>query len=829
MADNSKQIEANIKALTESNKLSKESADYYKKIAESISKSGGTLAEWQRLQRSVNDELDKTSESLSYIATAFKESVQELQKGNVAIKLQSSSLNKLSNIARDLRDIRAGEKEFTDKTLKNLQSKAKTEKSNLIIARNLLKLQGKSTKAIESQINDTNLLLSSYQEIEDVNNKTNKQFGITSGLIKGIGSVLKKAGLGDLSTSINDASMETSMLAQKAAQLKKPFSANAQFAKSLYSNISSSVTPLKIFEVTVGLIVKAFTGLDKLTGDTAKNLGISYKQSQSLNKEFTALASSTENIFMTTKNLNESFGQLSDRFSVTEGFSNEMLSSQLELTKQAGYQVESANEIAKLSLLTGDSQKDIAANALGTAVQFNAQNKLALNEKKLLEGISKTSSAIQLSLGNSTKELIVASATAKKYGLELSKVDDIAGSLLDFESSISAEMEAELLTGKELNLEKARTAALNNEFATVAEEIAKQVGNTAGFTRMNRIQQEALAKSVGMTREDLAKSLQDREVLAKLGTNATTAEEAYNKLLKEGLSQEEIAKKLGDDKLFAQLQANSTQEKFNQSLEKAQEIFVNIASILSPIITAIGAGVAYMANMGTGAKLLLGTLVAIKAVMIASNVLRSYAASIEAKQTAEKVVQLGLGESILTILGLQNIQATLKNAKEKAGNVIKGIGLAIENLKLGSIIAQGFGIVKNIAKDTVLLGIKVAQAAASLLGVSAATLGVGTVIALAAAAAGIAYLNSVTTADDMVSPSGYGDRVLSTPKGSIALNDKDTLVAGTNLGQGGGGTDMSTTNALLEQLISLVRTEGTVYLDATKVGTAMSLSNYKMQ
>ena len=81
----------------------------------------------------------------------------------------------------------------------------------------------------------------------------------------------------------------------------------------------------------------------------------------------------------------------------------------------------------------------------------------------------------------------------------------------------------------------------------------------------------------------------------------------------------------------------------------------------------------------------------------------------------------------------------------------------------------------------------------------------------------------------MVSPSGYGDRILSTPKGSIALNDKDTLVAGTNLGQGGGGTDMSTTNALLEQLISLVRTEGTVYLDATKVGTAMSLSNYKMQ
>ena len=57
------------------------------------------------------------------------------------------------------------------------------------------------------------------------------------------------------------------------------------------------------------------------------------------------------------------------------------------------------------------------------------------------------------------------------------------------------------------------------------------------------------------------------------------------------------------------------------------------------------------------------------------------------------------------------------------------------------------------------------------------------------------------TMDDGVIPAGYGDRIVSTPKGSIALNNQDTLVAGTNLGQGGGGTDMSETNKLLAQLV----------------------------
>ena len=735
MADDLNKIKKQVAELLKSNKLTKESSDYYKQISASLDKSGATLGSWQRTLRSINDELDTTSDNLSYIATAFKESVQELQKGNVAINQQKSSLNKLSNIARDLRDIRQGEKEFTTDTLKKLQEKAKTEKSNLEIARNLLISQGKSTQAIESQINDANLLLKEYKNIEDVNNKINKEFGISSGLVKGLGAALKKAGFGDFSSSINEASMATSMMGQKAAQLGKPFNANATFAKNLTSNLSKSITPLKIFEVTVGLIVKSFMALDKMTGDLAKNLGISYNQSRNLNKEFTSISQNSDNIFITTKNLNESYGQLADRFSVTAGFSNETLKTQLELTKQAGYQADSAAELAKLSLLTGESTDDILTNALGTAAAFNGQNKLALNEKKIVEDIAKSSSSIQLSMGNSTTELVKAAINAKKFGMELSQVDALASSLLDFESSISNELEAEVLLGKNINLEKARQAALNNDLATVAEEIAKQAGSAAEFTAMNRIQQEALAKAVGLSRDDLAKSLQEREALAKLGTDATTSQEAYNKLLSQGLSQEQIAAQLGDEKLADQLQANNIQERFNQSIQKAQEIFVNIASVISPFISGLATGIEYVA------------------------------------------VMINKFQTLLKIIG--GIYATNKLIN---------------------------GVVKNIAKEGVLLGIKVAQAAAALVGVSASTLGIGTVVALAAAAAGIAYLNSMTKADDLMSEgtggSGYGGRVLLAGKDAFALNNSDTVLAGTNLGQGGGGgTDMSETNKLLEKIL----------------------------
>ena len=805
MADGLDKIKKQVAELLKSNKLTKESSDYYKQISASLDKSGATLGSWQRTLRSINDELDTTSDNLSYIATAFKESVQELQKGNVAINQQKSSLNKLSNIARDLRDIRQGEKEFTTDTLKKLQEKAKTEKSNLEIARNLLISQGKSTKAIESQINDANLLLEEYKNIEDVNNKINKEFGISSGLVKGLGAALKKAGFGDFSSSINEASMATSMMGQKAAQLGKPFNANATFAKNLTSNLSKSITPLKIFEVTVGLIVKSFMALDKMTGDLAKNLGISYNQSRNLNKEFTSISQNSDNIFVTTKNLNESYGQLADRFSVTAGFSNETLKTQLELTKQAGYQADSAAELAKLSLLTGESTDDILTNALGTAAAFNGQNKLALNEKKIVEDIAKSSSSIQLSMGNSTTELVKAAINAKKFGMELSQVDALASSLLDFESSISNELEAEVLLGKNINLEKARQAALNNDLATVAEEIAKQAGSAAEFTAMNRIQQEALAKAVGLSRDDLAKSLQEREALAKLGTDATTSQEAYNKLLSQGLSQEQIAAQLGDEKLADQLQANNIQERFNQSIQKAQEIFVNIASAISPFISGLATGIEYVAVMINKFQTLLKIIGGIYATNKLINGLSLISAGIQERRNLAKSLELGLGGQILAVMGLQNAAMEYKLAREKGSNVLSAIGVALEQTKLGAIVAQGFGVVKNIAKEGVLLGIKVAQAAASLVTVSASTLGIGTIAVLAAAAAGIAYLNSATKADDLMSEgtggSGYGGRVLLAGKDAFALNNSDTLVAGTNLGQGGEGTNMSETNKLLAQLV----------------------------
>ena len=133
--------------------------------------------------------------------------------------------------------------------------------------------------------------------------------------------------------------------------------------------------------------------------------------------------------------------------------------------------------------------------------------------------------------------------------MELSQVAKSADSLLNFEQSIEKELEAELLTGKQLNLEQARLAALTGDQVTLAKELARNVGSYSEFTKMNALQQDALAKATGMTTDELEKQLFTQET-----QNMNAAE----------------LRAMGKDELANELERTTNMEKFAQLMEKLQ-------------------------------------------------------------------------------------------------------------------------------------------------------------------------------------------------------------------------------------------------------------------
>jgi hypothetical protein len=149
-----------------------------------------------------------------------------------------------------------------------------------------------------------------------------------------------------------------------------------------------------------------------------------------------------------------------------------------------------------------------------------------------------------------------------------------------------------------------------------------------------------------------------------------------------------------------------------------------------------------------------------------------------------------------------------------------------EEMSLGRRILMGI-------RDAVVAGVK---AVAQITGMSAATLGAAAGIALAAGAAAAVYFGSQESKmnDGAQGPVGGGySRTMYGPEGSISFNDKDTIVAGTNLGGSGGNSGGGNSSAELGRIASLLEQllnkEGGVYIDGNKVGGTIALTNYQQQ
>lgn len=754
-------------------------------------------------QRDFNSEIDVS-------ITSFNEVLNSLRKSSNSIAQSKKSLGSLNSIAQKLSDTQKGYTKLSLKDIENLKEKAKIEESRLSSAqknlskeieeetrqKSILETQkkqlgsqfnqqkelDKTTKQLKflensftqvsDLINGNNAGLDSLntelQEAENHAKKVSANMGLGGAAIDSMSTALDKLGLGKLSQTLglDEAKKVMEDMAETNAlggTIKKTGVLKAGIKSIGKSFIKNITDPAAILSFTIKQLFDALKLSDKGAGDLAKGFNMSYGEANATRQELSQMAALSGDVALNTKALQESLIAVGNSLGSNASLNEKDLKTFTKLREQAGYTNDELVGIQKLSLVNGKSLEDNTKEILGGAEAYASQKGLMLNEKQILRDISKASNSIKLSLGGSADELAKAAVEARAVGLNLEQVDKIADSLLQFESSITAELEAEMLLGRDINLEKARQLALNNDLAGAAKEIASQVGTAAEFGKMNRIQQEALAKAVGMQKDELASMLMDQEALTKLsGVEGKNAKEKFNNLVKE-VGMEEAKKRLGDDQLASQFEQQSVQERFQQGIMKLQELFIQLAEPVLAIISPFADLVGFL-------------LPAINALLQPIfYVLEAVSGVLTGNFEKLSGFQVVLG-GIVTTLGV--FYATFKG--------IKAVQEAIVFLKSKENVQTLAGIALSIKKKAIDMG----GAAISIIGGAFKSLSpipiVGAVLAAAAAASGIAYLASQSKkGNDVLSPgkgtSGYGDRTLLGPEGAIQLNNKDTVIAGTDL------------------------------------------------
>lgn len=340
-----------------------------------------------------------------------------------------------------------------------------------------------------------------------------------------------------------------------------------------------------------------------------RELGVSYEGAFELRNELASAALESEKLFITSEDLAIAFGKLSQQTGLLADFGGETLVTFSTLTDQLGLSAEEAGKLTLLSRIQGKNTEDILSNTVDTVSSLINQNGVAINVKGVLSDVANVSDAIAVSLGKNPVLIAEAATEARLFGSNLEQVDKIAGSLLNFESSIAAELQAEVLTGRELNLEKARSLALNNDLAGLSKELADNAAITEAFATGNRIQQEAAAAALGMSRDELAK---------------IALQQDYN-----NMSAEQFKSAYGDV-TYESLQAQSASEKFASALEKIEGIIGDISIIFAPIVDGFSRLITYIAESKAGLTILatiFGALAALSVGKAIADTISSFASS----------------------------------------------------------------------------------------------------------------------------------------------------------------------------------------------------------
>ena len=105
-----------------------------------------------------------------------------------------------------------------------------------------------------------------------------------------------------------------------------------------------------------------------------------------------------------------------------------------------------------------------------------------------------------------------AAVEAAKVGASLTGILSAADGLLKLESSISAQFEAQVLTGKQINLERARQLALDGDIAGLTTEIQSVVGQVGDIQSLNVIQRQSVADAIGISVQDLLRISRGEQV-----------------------------------------------------------------------------------------------------------------------------------------------------------------------------------------------------------------------------------------------------------------------------------------------------------------------------
>ena len=405
----------------------------------------------------------------------------------------------------------------------------------------------------------------------------NQQLGLTDNLVQGLSEI---PGIG----AFVDAEEATAAMEESIRGGGTAFLGLLGYAKEMAKENMVDIGMIfaaKSLKGTFQSLKESIIEISELQTQFSNDLGLSNKDARQMRANVAAMANETGRVSINSKDTQAAFSTLNEQFgTAATTLRNDIVQETAILMKLTDMSAEAAGRFAMQANVTGQSMTKIKEEARASVIAGEQERGVRVNINKVLDEAGKITGVIAANMGYNIQAIAKSITVAKQFGMTLQDLAGISSNLLDFQSSIDAELQAELFTGKQLNLEKARLASLTGDYETLTKEIMNNVGSELEFAEMNVLAKEKMAAALGMNVDQMSDLVFKNKNLAEL---AKEAEERGNTELAQSLEKRHLA------------------DQMNDATEKLHMLFVDLMNGPLGVVADIMASIASNAGMAAAA------------------------------------------------------------------------------------------------------------------------------------------------------------------------------------------------------------------------------------
>ena len=465
-----------IKHLARLKEIQKELLDTneaYQKGIESISKMGDGVASLSSVYSELKDNVAKSAETQTKISNSMAE---QINRGDAIsernIRAQAVAQDIMSNYR---------EQQSLAVELAQLDESQVTEKAKIL-----------------DELGIYNQLLQEQLGTLDKRTAVGKEFmSINSELSQTTGEMVDKA-------------KELSSLSAEQKQTLEDQAAVADTINEKFRSLEESI--VSILSRPTALIGGIVAGLGKVIsalGETTREMGGFVGGLTGAVGQVTLLKTVFPQALDSAKGLSSEFGGLNDL-----SFKTQLNTNLMAMNMGIGGQ-EAASLVGNFARLNGGSI-ETAQNLAASTKELAKAN--GLMPSQVMADVAGSAEAFAQYGKEGGKNIGEAAVAAGKLGTNMSTLTGITDNLLDFETSITKELELGAMLGKNINLTKARQLAYEGQIGASVKEALNQMGGIDAFNRMDVFQKRQAAAALGISVAELQKMSSNMDKLNDDGT-----------------------------------------------------------------------------------------------------------------------------------------------------------------------------------------------------------------------------------------------------------------------------------------------------------------------